>query len=85
MATYFRFDSAIRAFLEGELDTREVVGLLREAAALAKRYEDAPVGECVAGDFEGYERPTWHVIDDREAVPLTLRGRVRILLDTEGV
>ena len=46
MATYFRFDSAIRAFLEGELDTREVVGLLREAAALAKRYEDAPVVEC---------------------------------------
>jgi hypothetical protein len=64
---------------------RNLAVTLREAAALAKRYEDAPVGECVACDFEGYERPTWHVIDDREAVPLTLRGRVRILLDTEGV
>jgi hypothetical protein len=63
----------------------DVSELLEELASIAKRYEDAPVGECVACDFEGYERPTWHVIDDREAVPLTLRGRVRILLDTEGV
>jgi hypothetical protein len=63
--------------------THEDEDCIREAAALCKRYEDAPVGECVACDFEGYERPTWHVIDDREAVPLTLRGRVRILLDTE--
>jgi hypothetical protein len=57
---------------------------LDEAIKQIERYEDAPVDECVACDFEGYERPTWHVIDDREAVPLTLRGRVRILLDTEG-
>lgn len=62
----------------------KIISAIREGAQLAKRYEDAPVGECVACDFEGYERPTWHVIDDREAVPLTLRGRVRILLDTEG-
>jgi hypothetical protein len=65
------------------LGEKDLPALLREAAEYAKRYEDAPVGECVACDFEGYERPTWHVIDDREAVPLTLRGRVRILLDTD--
>lgn len=64
--------------------TDDELATFDEAIEKAKRYEEAPVGECVACDFEGYERPTWHVIDDRDAVPLTLRGRVRIVLDKEG-
>ena len=58
---------------------------LLSALAYQRRLREAITGKCVACDFENYERPTWHVIDDRDAVPLTLRGRVAIVpLDQEG-
>jgi hypothetical protein len=58
---------------------------LQSALADQRRLRDGVRGECIACDFTQYERPTWHVIDDRDAVPLTLRGRVAIVpLDQEG-
>jgi hypothetical protein len=53
----------------------------RERDALRKMIEEAPGGLLVACDFETYERPTWHVIDDRDAVPLNGGGkRVKLVV-----
>ena len=64
--------------------------LLREAAALAKRYEDAATGECVeAGSMPGLEGDPFVGIiiestpGELKRGPSIVYKRVRILLDTE--
>lgn len=58
------------------------VEAVRAAITALRAVREAPVGELIACSFED-ERPVWHVMDDREAVPL-MRGRVRLVIDTEG-
>jgi hypothetical protein len=52
-----------------------------QLAAMNKMLEEAPVGVVVSCDLETNERPTWAVMDDREAVPLNIGGkRVRLVV-----
>lgn len=57
---------------------------IREAAAELRRVREAPVGEIRRVRFDEDERPTWHVVDDRDAVPLNEPKRVRLVPGVES-
>lgn len=62
-------------------DVRQLATLLREAAALAKRYEDAPVGFVMGQGLLTESRAAIVSMED----PAPVKGqRVRIVLDKEG-
>ena len=61
--------------------------LLEDAAAEIERLrsliDNSPPGEIVRVRFGTDERPTWHVVDDRDSVPMN--GPKRVWLVPVGV
>lgn len=50
-----------------------------EMAAVYEAWKAAPTGTVDSCDFALHARPSWIVIDDREAVPLNEPRRVRLV------
>jgi hypothetical protein len=46
---------------------------------MEERVKGAPVGEIRRVRFDEDERPTWHVVDDRDEVPLNEPKRVALV------
>jgi hypothetical protein len=75
-----KLSERLEVFVRGQCTDPQLRTALEDAWRLAKRYEDAPVGELL----DSMERSS--IVNWCDAPTFPISGqRVRILLDTEGV